>query len=149
MKAFGSGARPMGAYDLVSRDGDRLYVSGLGPFNAHGDAFTCVGRLGLEVSIEEGQAAARTTAARVVEALSAFVDTDGAQLTLHRVRGYLACDSAFDDHVAVMDAASAAFLDLLGVNGRHSRTTVGVCSLPFNIPIVLEVDASLRRGAAA
>jgi len=138
---------PMGAYSLVVVDGTSVVTSALGPVDsASPSGFSHVGRIGDSLDVAAGREAAANSARALLWALEQRV---GSLDTIDRIvtlRGYLATTDDFDDHATVMDGASEVILAALGPRGEHTRTTVGVTSLPFGLPIVVELSARLVKG---
>jgi len=139
---------PMGAYSLVVVDGTSVVTSALGPVDsASPSGFSHVGRIGESLDVAAGREAAANSARALLWALEQRV---GSLNTIDRIvtlRGYLATTVDFDDHATVMDGASEVILAALGPRGEHTRTTVGVASLPFGLPIVVELAARLVKGS--
>jgi len=104
---------------------------------------TCVGTLGLTVTVEEGAAAAvcALNALAVLEAELGTLDRVDRVLT---VTGYVASAPDFHQQPAVVDGASAVLSDVFGTAGRHTRSAVGVAALPRGGAVEIEVTASLR-----
>jgi enamine deaminase RidA (YjgF/YER057c/UK114 family) len=118
-----------------------MYVSGQIP-RVRG-AVAVVGRVGAEVSLEEGRRAARVC---IVRALAAVRQSGG---TLDRVRRVLRMNvhvqSApnFTEHSEVADAASDIVNELLGADGGHTRTTTGAYQLPRNAAVEIDLLVAL------
>lgn len=145
-----SGLTPRGNYRLTSEDAGIISTSSLGPFDSsHPTGFSHVGRLGRELDANDGAAAAAQAARALLEAVELEVGDLNAIDQVLTVRGYLATTEDFVDHAAVMDGASQVLVDALGERGRHCRTSVGVASLPFGIPVVIELTARLRKEPAS
>ena len=97
-----------------------------------------IGKVGREFSLEDGQKAARTSALMVLAcAQEALGDLDRVK-EIVRVKGYINVDPEFTDVSAVLNGASELFIDLFGDPGRHSRTAIGVASMPFGVAIEVE-----------
>lgn len=132
---------------MVCVDGVSVVTSALGPFDAsQPSGFSHLGHLGDELDLVDGRRAAATAATAILEALTdrlGSLDLIAQVLTL---RGYLATTAEFIDHATVMDEASETIIAALGERGRHTRTTIGAASLPFGVPLVLELTARLQEG---
>ena len=114
--------------------GDLLFVSGQVPRIDNKISF--IGKIGREYGLEEGQLAARTSALMVLGCVKeALGDLDRVKEVV-RIKGYINPD--FTDVSAVLNGASELFIDLFGDPGRHSRTAVGVASMPFGVAIEVE-----------
>lgn len=116
--------------------GDLLFVSGQVPRIDNEISF--IGKVGREYTLEEGQLAARTSALMVLGCLKeALGDLDRVREVV-RIKGYINVDPDFTDVSAVLNGASELFIDLFGDPGRHSRTAIGVASMPFGVAIEVE-----------
>lgn len=113
------------------REENFVYLSGQLPF-LNGELLT-PGKVPADVSIEEGQAAARQCGINLIAALNAACDGD-----LNRVRrcmrvdGYVASTPDFSQQSSVINGVSDLMVEVFGDAGRHSRTAVGVSELPLN-----------------
>jgi enamine deaminase RidA (YjgF/YER057c/UK114 family) len=98
------------------------------------------GRVGAELSLEEGRQAAEIAALNVIAQIKAVLGGDLAHLeTLLRVDGHVASAPDFVGQPTVLDGASEAFRRLLGERGRHTRTAFAAPRLPLDAPIELAV----------
>lgn len=101
------------------------------------------GRLGLELSIEQGQEAARAAARNVLAQMHVLLGDWERLQGLLRVDGVLACSNEFNAQPEVLDAASQTFLQVLGERGRHARSLIPVRDLPLNASLELIVAFSV------
>lgn len=104
------------------------------------------GRIGAELTMEEGQDACRIAAlnvlAQIASATNDFADLDG----LLRLDGYVASADSFLDQPKVLDAASQLFIEALGRDqGEHARTAFAMTRLPLDAPTELTVTFALRE----
>jgi enamine deaminase RidA (YjgF/YER057c/UK114 family) len=110
-----------------------------GQFPLENGTIRFAGKLGSDLSLADGQAAARLAAlnalAQIKELLGGFDRLDG----LVRVDGFVACTDTFIEHAAVLNGASDFFAAALGPRGLHARSAMGVCSLPMNAAVELVV----------
>ena len=127
--------RPAGHYRGWTMAGDVLHLAGQGA-----DGHT--GRLGADLGVEQGYAAARACG------LNLLAQTRDALGSLDRVaqvlvlRGYVACTDDFVDQPGVVDGASDLLAAVFGERGEHARTAIGVRALPKGFAV--ELDAMLR-----
>jgi enamine deaminase RidA (YjgF/YER057c/UK114 family) len=136
-------ATPIGSYAPFTRHGDLVFVSGQLPLK-DGKLLT-KGRVGVEVSLEEAQAAARQCALNVLGAAAAACGGDLERITAClKLTGFVACDPAFTDHPKVVNGASDLIKAVLGDRGRHARAAVGVASLPMGAPVEVEAVFGVR-----
>ena len=128
---------PIANYVPFVLSGKLVVVSGQVPL-AEGK-LTHVGKLGAEIGLESGKAAARQCLLNVLAHVRAAAGGD-----LDRVRrvvrlgGFIAATPDFTQHPQVMDGASDLAVAMFGEAGRHARSTVGVASLPRNVPVEVE-----------
>ena len=116
--------------------GDLLFVSGQVPRIDNEISF--IGKVGREYSLEEGQLAARTSALMVLACVKEALGDMDRVTEIVRIKGYINVDPDFTDVSAVLNGASELFIDVYGDAGRHSRTAVGVASMPFGVAIEVE-----------
>jgi enamine deaminase RidA (YjgF/YER057c/UK114 family) len=116
--------------------GNLLFVSGQVP-RVNGE-ISWIGKVGREYTLEQGQEAARDSALMVLACLKeALGDLDRVK-EIVRIKGYMNVDPDFTDVSACLNGASELFIDLFGDPGRHSRTAIGVASMPFGVAIEVE-----------
>jgi len=116
--------------------GDLLFVSGQVPRIDNEISF--IGKVGREYSLEEGQLAARTSALMVLACIKEALGDMDRVTEIVRIKSYINVDPDFTDVSAVLNGASELFIDVYGDPGRHSRTAVGVASMPFGVAIEVE-----------
>ena len=116
--------------------GNILYVSGHALHASPGGGVKHQGKLGAEVTIEEGAAAARAVALSMLATLRAHTgDLDRVRRVV-RLFGMVKCAPGFTQMPKVIDGASDLFYELFGpVNGQHARSAVGMAELPHNTPV--------------
>jgi enamine deaminase RidA (YjgF/YER057c/UK114 family) len=137
-------AVPVAAYVPCVRTGDLVYVSGQVPVVDGKPSH--LGRLGDDVSLEEGRAAARTCAVNVLAALKAELGELSRVRRVVKVTGWVACTPDFTDTPKVVNAASELFGEVFGEAGRHARAAVGAPALPLGVPV--EVEAIVEADQA-
>ncbi len=132
-------AAPVANYVPFVRTGNLVVISGqlcLGPDGKIADAHK--GKLGAEVSLEDGQAAARLCAVNILaQAKKALGDLDRIVRCV-RLGGWVNCTPDFLDHPKVVNGASDLMIEALGDKGRHARFAVGAPSLPFGAAVEVE-----------
>ena len=130
-------AAPVAAYVPCVRTGNLVYVSGQVPLVDGKPSHP--GRLGAEVALEEGAAAARHCAVNVLAALKAELGELARVRRVVKVTVFVASEPGFTDQPKVANGASELFGEAFGEAGRHARAAVGVAALPLGVPV--EVDA--------
>ena len=129
--------QPIANYVHVVRSGNLLFLAGKGPSNANGEFIT--GKVGKDLTIEEGQAAARLTAINQIAVLKAELGNLNKVKRIVKVLGMVNCDTDFTDHPKVINGCSELFAQVWGDdNGVGARSAVGMGSLPGNIAVEIE-----------
>jgi enamine deaminase RidA (YjgF/YER057c/UK114 family) len=105
---------------------------------------TCLGRLGDDVSVEEGRAAAAVCALNALAVLEAALGSLDRVERVLTVTGYVASTPEFHDQPTVVDGASRVLADVFGEAGRHTRSAIGVAALPRRGAVEIEVTVSVR-----
>jgi enamine deaminase RidA (YjgF/YER057c/UK114 family) len=125
-------------YRRLVRHGDVAYVAGHGP--THGEGWgSKLGKVGRELTVEEGAAAAQLTALNVLGTIQRELgDLDGIACWL-KINGFVNAVDGFAEHATVVNGFSDLVLDLYGPDRLAARTSIGVPHLPFDMPV--EVDA--------
>nr|WP_298899434.1 RidA family protein [uncultured Altererythrobacter sp.] len=128
-------AAPVASYVPVVVQGGFAHVSGQLPF-VDGELVT--GRLGDDVSLEEGAAAARACGLMILAQLKAAGVLDRVERVV-KLGGFVNSTTEFTDQPKVINGASDLMLDVFGEVGKHARAAVGVPALPLGAAV--EVDA--------
>lgn len=124
-------------YVPVTRNGNILYLSGTGP--SVGREAIYKGKLGRDISIEDGYQAARLSAINVLTMLKQELgDLDQVDQIL-KMTGYINCTEDFTGQPSVLDGASDLFVDVFGERGKHARAAIGINALPMSLPVEIEV----------
>ena len=134
---------PAGNYLGCVVDNGVVYVGGHGPVN--GDHIMR-GKVGRDLSLEEGQQAARMTALSILATLRAELGDLDRIARIVKVFGMVNVAPGFTQTPAVIDGASNLLVDIFGDAGRHTRSAVGLAELPFDIAVEIELIARLRSG---
>lgn len=130
-------ANPSANYVPVRRIGNLLLVSGQVPSQGGKDLY--VGKLGADVSIEDGQKAARMCAINLLAQVNAALGGDLSRVkSVVRLGGFVNATTDFCDHPKVVNGASDFMIEVFGDSGRHVRVAVGAPSLPRNVAVEVE-----------
>ncbi len=131
-------------FEFVRIVGDRAIVSGHGPQNPDGSLAAPLGKLGRELTVEQGYAAARLTALAILGSLQrALGDLDRITAWV-RVFGMVNSAPGFNRQPAVINGFSDLILELYGPGvGAHARSAVGMAELPFDIPVEIEAEVKI------
>jgi enamine deaminase RidA (YjgF/YER057c/UK114 family) len=125
-----------GLYAPVRQAGTMLYVSGQGPTEGGKPLFT--GKLGREISIEQGQAAARRCVLNGLAALHEYLGDLDKIAGVVKVLGFVASAPGFNSQPMVINGGSQLLIDLFGEKGWHARSAIGTNELPGDIPVEIE-----------
>jgi enamine deaminase RidA (YjgF/YER057c/UK114 family) len=128
---------PVANYVGFVRTGSLLVVSGQICFGTDGK-LVAKGRLGDNVSLEDGQNAARACAINLLAQVKAAVGDLDKVVRVVRLGGFINAAPGFVDGPKVMNGASDLMVAVLGDKGRHARTTVGVAALPVDAAVEVE-----------
>jgi enamine deaminase RidA (YjgF/YER057c/UK114 family) len=134
---------PVATYVNAVRVGNLIYLSGKGPLKADGTSIT--GKVGKQVSIAEGQAAARLTGLQLLAALQAEIGSLNNVERIVKVLGMVNCDSDFTQHPLVINGFSDLMVEVFGERGKHARSAVGMGSLPGNISVEIEMIVAVKK----
>jgi enamine deaminase RidA (YjgF/YER057c/UK114 family) len=132
---------PVGNYLGCVIDGDLVYVGGHGPIDG---SPVLRGKVGGDLTVEEGRRAARITGLSILATLrQALSDLDRIERCI-KVFGMVNVAPGFTNTPEVIDGCSDLLVEVFGEAGRHTRSAVGMAELPFNIPVEIELIARLH-----
>ncbi|RJQ56173.1 MAG: RidA family protein [Desulfobacteraceae bacterium] len=128
--------KPMGNYVDAVRTGNLLFLSGKGPRKVDGGA--AVGKLGKEVSVEQGYKDARSVGLILIAVMQKELGDLDRVKRIVKVLGMVNSDPNFGDQPKVINGCSDLFVEVFGEKGRHARSAVGMGSLPSGITVEIE-----------
>jgi enamine deaminase RidA (YjgF/YER057c/UK114 family) len=132
---------PAGSYLGCVTDNGLVHVGGHGPVAG---AQTMLGKVGRDLTVEQGRHAARMTALSILATLHDHLgDLDRIERIV-KVFGMVNVAPGFDRMPAVIDGCSDLLVEVFGDAGRHTRSAVGLAELPFGIAVEIELTARLR-----
>lgn len=131
---------PLAAYVPAVQTGNYVYVSGQVPLVDGKVPYP--GKVGAEVTVEQGVESARYCALNALAAIDALVGL-GRIVKIVKLTGFVASAEGFTGQPAVVNGASELFGDVFGEQGRHARSAVGVAELPLGVPVEVEVIAEI------
>ena len=134
--------KPLGAYVEAAQVGKLLFVSGALPL--HGGVPQFIGRLGGELSIEEGKSAARLAALNALALVRQHLGSLDQVQRVGQLTVTLATTPDFEDHPKVADGASELFAEVFGADRVPTRTVSGVTSLPKGVCVVVLITVALN-----
>lgn len=129
--------KPVATYLTAVKHGNLLYVSGHGPLRSDGTMHT--GKLGDDLDIPAGQAAARQTGLAILATVRSHLGSLDKVVRLIKVLGMVNSTPDFGDQPKVINGCSDLFVEVFGDAGKHARSAVGFVALPSQIPVEIEV----------
>lgn len=130
-------SKPMANYVKAVRTGNLLFLAGHGPTLADGSNIT--GKVGKDLTLEQGYNAARVTAISMIATLKAELGDLNKVKRIVKVLGMVNCPSDFVDQPKVINGCSDLLVAVFGDKGKHARSAVGMNSLPSNIAVEIEI----------
>jgi len=131
-----SSAAPVGNYVPAVRTGNLVFLSGHGPV---GKDRVVTGKLGKDLTVEQGYEAAKLVALGLLGSLKSLIgDLDKVNRVV-KVLGMVNCEPMFTAHPGVIDGASDLLVAVFGDKGKHARSAVGMNALPFDIAVEIEM----------
>lgn len=130
-------SKPVANYLNWVRTGNLIYLAGKGPTNPDGSNIT--GKLGKDYTVDQGYAAARITGINQLASLKAELGSLNKVKRVIKVLGMVNCTADFTDQPKVVNGFSDLMVEIFGENGKHARSAVGMNSLPFGIPVEVEM----------
>ena len=129
-------AVPLASYVPAVRTGNLVYTSGQLPME--GGRLAGIGKVGGDISPEEGKALARICALNALAAVGSVVDIDAVTRVV-KVVGFVASAPGFNGQPSVINGASDLLAEVFGDNGPHARSAVCVSVLPLGAPVEVEL----------
>ena len=135
--------KPMANYVKYVRTGNLVFLAGEGPRRADGSLIT--GKLGKDLTVEQGYEAAKLTAINMISTLKDAVGGDLKKVKrIVKVFGLVNCTDDFKDQPKVMNGFSDLLVAVFGENGKHARAAVGTNALPSGIAVEVEFVAEVE-----
>ena len=133
--------QPVANYVNGVQAGNLIFLAGKGPRRADGSEIT--GKIGQDVTIEQGYEGARLTAINQLSVLKAMLGDLRRVKRIVKVLGMVNCDPSFIDQPKVINGFSDLMVEVFGERGKHARAAVGMASLPrgqcVEIELVVEI----------
>lgn len=130
-------SKPIANYVKAVRTGNLLYLAGHGPTRADGTNIT--GKVGKDLTLEQGIEAARVTAISLLSTLQAELGDLNKVKRIVKVNAWVNCQSDFADQPKVVNGCSDLLVAIFGEKGKHARAAVGTNALPSNIAVEIEM----------
>jgi enamine deaminase RidA (YjgF/YER057c/UK114 family) len=129
--------KPIANYVKAVRTGNLIFLAGHGPTKADGTNIT--GKVGKDLSLEQGIEAARVTAISLLSTLKAEVGDFKRVKRIVKVNGWVNCNSEFTDHPKIINGCSDLLVSVFGEKGKHARAALGANALPMGIAVEIEM----------
>lgn len=130
-------AAPMANYVRAVRTGNLIFLAGHGPTRA--DGTNIQGKVGKDLTIEQGYDAARQTGIALLSTLKSEVGDLSKVKRIVKVLGMVNCTEDFKDQPKVINGFSDLMVAVFGEKGKHARSAVGMYALPSNISVEIEM----------
>jgi enamine deaminase RidA (YjgF/YER057c/UK114 family) len=128
---------PVGAYVAYKKTGNLIFVSGQVSFNISGELIK--GKVGSDLTLEEGREAARACAINIVSQIKSACDGDLNKVkNCIKITGFVNSLDNFIDQPKVINGASELLVKIFGEDGMHSRAAISVNSLPLGAAVEIE-----------
>lgn len=136
-------AKPTANYVKAVQTGNLVFLAGHGPSKSDGSYIK--GKLGKDLTIEEGYAASRQAAIALLSSLKAEIGDLNRVKRIIKVKGMVNCTADFYDQPKVINGCSDLLVEIFGEQGKHARAAVGMVSLPSNIAVEIEMIVELKE----
>jgi enamine deaminase RidA (YjgF/YER057c/UK114 family) len=133
---------PIANYVGAVRTGNLIFLAGAGPRKEDGSYIT--GRLGVDLTIEQGYQAARQTGINQLAVLKAELGDLNKVKRIVKVLGMVNSAPSFTDQPKVVNGFSDLMVEVFGDRGKHARSAVGMVSLPMNIAVEVEMEVEVE-----
>ena len=131
-----------GSYQLAKRHRDLVFLSGHGPIE---DGMLITGKVGDDLTLEQGMHAARVTGLNLLATLKKELDDLENVTSVLKLLGMVNVAPGFNEIPAVINGCSDLFMDVFGEKiGRHARSAVGMAELPFGMAVEIEAIVAVR-----
>jgi enamine deaminase RidA (YjgF/YER057c/UK114 family) len=137
--------KPVANYVPAVRTGRLLFLSGVLPMRE--GRLSCTGKLGKELTVEQGAEAARLALLNALAIVKGELGSLDRVAKVVRMTGHVASAEGFAQQPAVINGASDLLVALFGDQGRHARVAVGAAELPLNAPVELDLIIELSPDA--
>lgn len=127
---------------MLSRVGNLIYTAGHLPVTPEGTIIT--GRVGSELTTEDGYDAARSVGLNIIATLQAELGDLSRIEKFVKLTAFVNCVESFQAQPKVVNGISDLLVDVFGSAGRHARSAVGVNALPLNVPVEVEAIVLIK-----
>ena len=136
-------SNPVANYVNTVRSGNLLFISGKGPLKKDGEYIK--GKLGYDLSIDQGYDAARATGINLISTIKSAIGDLRNVKQIIRVNGMVNSASNFTDQPKVINGCSDLLVEVFGDRGKHTRVALGMNSLPMNIAVEIDIILEIEN----
>ena len=134
--------KPIANYVKAVRSGNLLFLAGHGPTKADGS--NIIGKVGKDLTVEQGYDAAKQTAIALLSTLKAELGDLNKVKRIVKLTAWVNCHSDFSDQPKVINGCSDLLVSVFGDKGKHARAALGTNALPMNIAVEIEMVVELE-----
>ena len=134
--------KPVANYLHAVKTGNLVFMAGKGPRTSDGTLVT--GKIGIDLTVEQGYEAARLVAIAQLSALKEQIGDLNNVVQIVKVLGMVNAGPEFTDHPEVINGFSDVMVEVFGERGKHARAAVGMASLPRNIACEIEMIVQVK-----
>lgn len=134
---------PTANYLKLKRSGNLIFLSGHGPDKPDGTQVK--GKLGADLTVEQGQEAARYVGISLLSSLKAEIGDLNKVKSIVKALGMVNADPSFTNQSQVINGFSDLMVEVFGERGKHARSAVGMGSLPSNIAVEIELIVEVEE----
>ena len=135
--------KPIANYVKAVRTGNLIYLAGTGPSKADGSLI--LGKLGKDMTVEQGYEAAKQTGITVLSTLKGEIGDFNKVKRIVKVLGMVNCTPEFIDQPKVINGFSDLMVSVFGEKGKHARSAVGMMSLPNGMAVEVEMIVEVEN----
>ena len=135
--------KPIANYVKAVRSGNLVFLAGHGPSSPDGKDIT--GKVGKELTVQQGYDAARSTGLNLLSSLKAEIGDLNKVKRIVKVLGMVNCAEGFTEQPKVINGFSDLMVSIFGEKGKHARSAVGMYALPNNISVEIEMIVEVEN----
>ena len=128
--------QPIGNYLSACRSGNIMWMAGVG--SHRGDGSQISGKLGADLTVEQGYEAAQWCALNLLARMKVELEDLDRVTRILKVVGMVNSSPDFEEQAKVVDGASDLFVELFGESGRHSRSAPGMAAMPRDTAVIID-----------
>ena len=134
--------KPIANYVPSVKTGNLIFLSGQGPMDNAGNYIS--GKVGVDFNLDDAYDAARTVGLQLISVLKSEIQDLDKVKRIVKLLGMVNAGGNFKDHPKVINGCSDLLVEVFEEKGKHARSAVGMCSLPGNIPVEIEMIVEIE-----